>query len=397
MTWAYNMKRILFINSVYGTKSTGRICFNLCESLKKKGFEAKTLYSREQNNKANGFFVGKKIIVTLNAASARLFDNDGRFDTHITDKIISYIKYFKPDIVHIHNLHGYYANIKKLFNFLQTTDITIFITLHDSWLYTGHCCYYLYNHCYEWQKGCFKCRFKRNYPASFLFSRSKRNLKNKIECFETLTNKVVLITPSDWLRKEVNKTFLNKYPIHVINNGINLKQFSSRVSKTVSEQKTILAINAVWDERKNLAFFAKLDSCLPDSYSIIVVGKIKNNQKKYLKNTRIQHVEFIESTEQLAHLYSSASFFVNPTLEDNYPTTSLESISCGTPVIALDVGGVKETIPSGCGFFGKDEDELIDFILNKKPFRISLDDKLRYFLSFERQIDEYLELYEKYN
>lgn len=342
--------KILQINSVCGIRSTGRICTDLAEVLEQNGHECKIAYGREtvpEKYQKYAIRIGSDFDVKRHAIQSRFFDNTGFGSKHATVKFIEWVKEYNPDVIHLHNIHGYYINIEILFNFLAETDKSIIWTLHDCWAFTGHCAYYSYIKCDKWKTGCNNCPQKRSYPSSFLFDQSKQNWIKKKALFTSVKN-IILVTPSKWLANEVKQSFLRKYPVNVIPNGIDLNVFKPtssdfREKNGLVGKKIILGVASVWDKRKGLNDFFELSKILDDNYKIVLVGLSKNQMNDLPKN--ILAISRTNNVKELAEIYSSADVLFNPTYEDNYPTVNLEAQACGIPVITYRTGGSVESVP----------------------------------------------------
>lgn len=342
--------RVLLINSVCGIRSTGRICTDLADTLIENGHECEIAYGRENVPEKYchiSYRIGNKIDVRLHALASRIFDCAGFCSQKATKKLIEEIESFKPDVIHLHNIHGYYINIDILFRFLAKTGIPVVWTLHDCWAFTGHCSYFAAVNCEQWRTGCRSCMQKNRYPASFVFDRSKWNFERKKELFTSVEN-MTIVTPSRWLAGLVRESFLGKYEVKVIPNGIDLETFHPTESTFKEEfgikHKTlVLGVASVWDERKGFKDFLKLSDMLGEDYAVVLVG-VSDKQKKALPKNVIG-ITRTNSTEELAKIYSSADVFVNLTYEDNYPTVNLEAQACGTSVLTYRTGGSVENVP----------------------------------------------------
>lgn len=340
--------RILMVNVVCGIRSTGRICTDLATELEKQGHEVKIAYGREtvpEQFEKYAVRIGTDLDVRFHGIKARLFDAAGFGSKRATKKFIEWVKEYNPDVIHLHNIHGYYINVKILFEYLKTCDKKIIWTLHDCWSFTGHCVYFDYVNCNKWKDGCHNCPQKSEYPARLGMDMSKSHYILKRQLFTNINN-MILVTPSKWLSDLVQESYMKQYKVHVIHNGVDTTVFKSVESylrkKYDCENKTIiLGVAAVWDKRKGLESFVKIANLLDDSYRIILVGLTKKQIEKLPSN--IIGIEKTNSIQELAELYSIADVFVNPTLEDNYPTTNIEAISCGTPVITYQTGGSVES------------------------------------------------------
>lgn len=339
--------KILMINVVCGIRSTGRICTDLATALEAKGHDVKIAYGREsvpERFQKYAVKIGNNLDVKLHGLCARLFDSCGWGSKKATDKFVEWIKQYDPDIIHLHNIHGYYINVETLFNYLRTCGKRIIWTLHDCWAFTGHAAYCEAANCEKWKKGCHDCPKKRDYPAAFT-DFSKRNWIRKRRVFDGIAN-MKIVTPSEWLASLVKQSFLSQYEVTVIHNGVDTDTFRPTESDLkdklgLFDKKIVLGVAALWEERKGILDFFKLTELLSDEYRIVLVGLSKKQINKL--PTKIIGIEKTNTVQELVELYSAADVFVNPTYEDNYPTTNLEAIACGTPVITYATGGSPES------------------------------------------------------
>lgn len=345
--------RVLQINSVCGVGSTGRITTDLYKVLEEKGHECLIAYGRGIAPEGiNSYKIGTNLDNYLHVARTRLLDQHGYGSKKPTMELVKKIKEYNPDIIHIHNLHGYYLNLEVLFNYFAESNKPIVWTLHDCWAFTGHCAYFDYVSCLKWQNKCFKCPQKMSYPKSIIVDNSNINYKKKKELFLSLKN-LTIITPSNWLASLVKSSFLGSYNIKVINNGIDLNSFYPKESNFrekhgLHEKKLLLGVASEWEKRKGLEVFVTLSKQLSEEYKIILVG-LSDKQKKEISEN-ILAISKTQNINELAELYSVCDIFINPTLEDNFPTTNLEALACGTPIITFDTGGSPESIDRSCGF-----------------------------------------------
>lgn len=343
--------RILFINSVcYG--STGTIVKNLIKEYEAQGHDCAIAYGR--GKLPIGFYsfkIGNRISFLLHVISNRVFDNHGLCSKYATKKLVKWIESYNPDMIWLHNIHGYYLNYPILFKYLSKTKAKVKWTLHDCWSFTGHCAYFDYANCEKWKTKCFDCPSKKDYPTSFLIDRSKKNFLEKKEFFTTLPKeRLELITPSNWLANLVQKwSFLSKYDISIENNKIDTNVFKPTPNSIlqkykIADKKVILGVASVWDRRKGLNDFIELNKILPDGYKIVLIGLNKKQIKKIPRS--ICAICRTNNQMELVYWYSSAYCLFNPTHEDNYPTILLEAKACGCKIITYDTGGCKEIIGS---------------------------------------------------
>ena len=341
------MDCIIQINVTANWGSTGKIAEDIGKLAMQNGFESWIAYGRgKPKSQSNLIRIGNDYDMKIHGLKTRLFDNHGLVSKNVTKEFIEKIKEIKPDIIHLHNIHGYFLNYPVLFDYLKEWGGPVVWTLHDCWPFTGHCSHYTYNQCYKWQSQCSNCPQLKSYPASFFLDRSSKNFQDKKEAFLGLSN-LTIIPVSDWLAKEVKKSFLKDYPVQVIHNGVNLNVFKPIGDLKNHNEKMILGVASVWNDRKGLEEFFKLRELLPEDYKITLVG-LTPKQIKSLPNG-IVGITRTENVDQLVELYNKASVFVNPTLEDTFPTTNLEALACGTPVITYNTGGSPETVDDKTG------------------------------------------------
>lgn len=368
---------MLFVNSVYGVGSTGKIVRDLCRGLIQRGDEVKVCYGRGSNTKDDYTVkICSKVEFYSDALLTRLTGIHGYFSNVATNHLIKEIEDFSPDIVHLHNIHGYYVNIFRLVNYLKKKKIKVVWTLHDELMFTGKCSYAY--ECNKWETGCLKCPQINEYPKSLLFDRSKSLYVHKKNVFRDINN-FCFVTPSQWLAKRVKKSILSDAECRVINNGIDTvntfcvqSKRNEKIDEKFNHKKVILTVtDDVYSERKGLDCFIELARKSDDHSEIyVVVGGERNDVK-------MENLYFVSRTEnqaELAAYYSRADVFVITSRCDNFPTVCIEALACGTPVVGFNVGGVAETAPqSDIGKFVE---------LNSVS---KLQDAIRYFLQCDKE------------
>lgn len=392
--------RVLQINSVCGVGSTGRIATDLYKVLEEQGHECLIAYGRGTAPEGiNSYKIGTNLDNYLHVARTRLLDQHGYGSKKPTIELVKKIKEYNPDVIHLHNLHGYYLNLEVLFDYLEHSNKPVIWTLHDCWAFTGHCAYFDYIGCNKWKSECRNCPQKKTYPNSYVLDNSYQNFKQKKEIF-TKINNLTIITPSHWLANLVKQSFLNKYPVKVINNGIDLSifkptQIDFRKKYYLEDKKIILGVASVWDQRKGLNTFIELASHLDANYQILLVG-VTEKQKNNLP-ANIIGITRTNNIQELSEIYSNADIFLNPTLEDNFPTVNLEALACGTPVITYHTGGSIECIDETCGCVVKKGDiiglieEIERIVVNSPSVEQCLIKSKRY--SKNEKYLQYLKLY----
>lgn len=335
--------KVVEINS-FGNFSTGNIACDIAEEVQRRGDECLVLYARGNIRKTvKSKRISSKLDVLGHTFLARIFDSAGLHSKYQTRKVLKFLDQYKPDVVHLHNLHGYYINYPMIFNYLyEHKEIKVVWTLHDCWPFTGHCCYFSRSKCGRWRNGCFNCPSKKDYPSSYFFDRSKKNYNKKKDIFTKIeTDRMIIITPSNWLKEIAQASYLRKYRINTVHNGVDINKFAKKnESNQKSKSKIILGVASVWDERKGLNTFIELSKVLEENYKIVIIGKIFDNVKL---PSNVMHISRTENTEELVKWYSSCDVFLNPTLDENYPTVNVEAQCCSAKVLCFDSGGSSET------------------------------------------------------
>lgn len=346
--------RVLLINSVCGTGSTGKICVELAEKFEKDGCEVKVAYGRQsyvpEKYQKYAIRIGNDIGVKLHALNTRVTDRHGLCSKNATRAFLKWADEYSPDLLWLHNIHGYYINYELLFDWIKSRpQMEVKWTLHDCWAFTGHCSHFTFVKCEQWKTKCVSCVQKNRYPASNFLSNCADNFQRKRKSFTGVKN-LTIITPSCWLADIVKQSFLKEYAIEVINNTINTDVFSPtpsdfRKKYGFESKKIILGVASVWDDRKGLYDFYKLAEKLDDNYAIVLVGL--NDKQLHGLPKNILGIKRTNGQKELAEIYTAADVFVNTTYEDTYPTVNLEAQACGTPVLTYRTGGSPESVQFG--------------------------------------------------
>ena len=353
------MKKILQINPVIRINtSTGRIMQEIGQLAMNNGWESYIAYSYGRDGikpcDSKLVPVGNKADVAWHGLVTRLTDRHGLASEGATRAFIREIERIQPDIIHIHNIHGYFLNYRVLFDYLSQCNTPVVWTVHDCWLYTGHCYYYSYIGCNKWKTECVQCPQRKMFPSSWWADRSKQNFRDKKAAFTSLPKERFTIVPvSDWIKGEMQHSFLKDYDFRVIHNGIDTNVFTiygpAEVKKKyqLEGKRIILGVASIWCEEKGWNDFMRLAERLNENERLVLVGVDEKHQAMLPKN--VTGIRRTENIRQLAELYSAAEAFVNPTWQDNYPTVNLEAIACGTPVVTYRTGGSIEAVTEQTG------------------------------------------------
>ena len=345
------MPTLLQINVTANWGSTGKIAEQIGQVAMSHGWESYIAYGRMMNpSKSKLIKIGSKIDVYGHYAENLFLDNEGLASRRATRRFLKIVDKIKPNIVHLHNIHDHYINYKLLFEYLAQKDIPVIWTQHDQWATTGHCMYNLCG-CDRWKNECHNCPLSR----WFSLDCSQRNFRLKKKLCKKLAS-LTIVPVSEWLADNIRSSHLRDRPIQVIHNGIDLQVFKPQLTAAYDrynidrDKKIVLGVAAVWDSRKGLSDFWNLARLLPkEKYVIVIVGEIIERIPEIERGCSIVYIERTQNALELARLYSSASVFINPTYQDNFPTTNLEALACGTPVITYRTGGSPEAVDAITG------------------------------------------------
>lgn len=404
--------KVLLINTVCGRGSVGKITADIYHTLKEQGEEGIVVYGRgDAPRNVNAVKIGGKADFYRHAAWGVFTGRGGFHSKKNTEKMIAKIKEEQPDIIHLQNLHGFYLQVELLFEYLKEADIPVVWTLHDCWSFTGHCAYFDYAGCDKWKRGCKQCpQHLGAYPYS-LHDYSKTSYERKKRAFLGVKH-LTLVTPSYWLKNLVEQSMLGEYPVQVIPNGIELKNFNEaaegeafRKAYGIQEKFMILGVANVWEKRKGLIFFAELaerikknssEEKINDKNTVIVLVGVDKNQKLPKNIITIQRTG---SARELAAIYRAADVYVNATLEDNFPTTNIEALACSTPVITFATGGSPEALDDTCGIVTEEKNtqSIYEALITLKEHPKNRADCLRRGREYDKnkRFEEYLSLYNK--
>ncbi len=362
--------KVLIINEVCGIGSTGRIVETIANDFIKNGDEVKIAYGRfgrvSDGTKDIAYRIGTDFDVKVHAFMTRFTDKHGFYSKSATKKFLKFASEYNPDLVWMHNIHGYFVNVEMLFDWIKSRpDMQVKWTLHDCWSFTGHCVHFTYAKCEKWKTGCYNCPETSRYPKA-LISNAKSNYKRKKHAFTGVKNMTV-IANCNWIKERLEESFLKEYPIVMEYNNIDLSDFTPQISNfkesyQIEDKKLVLAVASSWTDRKGLLDLKEIAGKLPPDFKLCVVGVTKKQIK--ILDDRIIAITKTNSKSQLAEIYSTADVFINPTYEDTYPTVNLEARRCGTPVITYRTGGSVESVREDLIVEVGDIDAMVEKIKN---------------------------------
>lgn len=391
--------RILFIDVNCKNSSTGNIVYFLHSECIKHGFQSSICYGRGKKIKEKNIFkFGIDVETCLHAFLTRVTGYTGCFSFFSTARLIAYIKRFKPNVVHIHELHAYFVNVTKLLNFLKKSKIKVIFTNHCEFIYTGKCGHA--KECDKYSKKCGSCPHLKDYPSSLFFDHTSHMLASKKKIFEGWKD-CYFVSPSSWLNQRMDSSFLSEKKRVVIHNGIDTNMFScGNISSESKNQIIILSVAPnIMSDLKGGERIIELASLFEQhNLKFVLVGANGAYKKPIPDNVEIKGI--VSNKDELINMYRLSDVFIVSSSFENYPTTSLEAQCCGLPVCGFDVGGVKETILPGNGGvvpFGDLESmkRMILEILSKKADKLNVSNRSKNEFSNHKMFEKYLELYKK--
>jgi glycosyltransferase involved in cell wall biosynthesis len=269
----------------------------------------------------------------------------------------------RPDILHFHNLHGNYFDLRLLPWLSQ--QIPIVLTLHDAWLLSGHCAHSF--DCERWKIGCGDCPDLNIYPA---ISRDATpfNWERKRRIYSQ--SRLYISTPCRWLMDKVTNSILASSIMEakVIPNGVDLSVFCPgdkqmiRAKLDIPRETRVLLfaargiISNKWKDYNMLktAVSHAANACKERPFLFIALGETGAMEK--IGNVMVQFVPYQDDQEVVANYYRAADIYLHATKADTFPNTILEALACGTPVIATAIGGIPEQVKSLGALQGKTVD-----------------------------------------
>jgi glycosyltransferase involved in cell wall biosynthesis len=397
--------KVLQINTTVNSGSTGRIAEDIGKVLMTNGHESYIAFGRgNQKSQSQLIKIGTKIDQLTHGLKTRLLDRHGFGSIQATKVFLREIDKIQPDVIGLHNLHGYYINIELLFEYIKSKNIPVLWTLFDCWAFTGHCTYFDDIDCKKYQTQCEKCPKIDKYPAATR-DNSFKNYTDKKRLFKGLKN-INFVVHSNWLQGMFKKSFLKNEHVNSIPSGIDLDLFRPMQSQIkekfkILDKKIILGVASIWDERKGFKDFIALRESLGKNFVIVLIGLSQKQQS--IVPDGILGIPRTESIEELVMWYSAAEIFVNPTYQDNFPTTNLEALACGTPVITYNTGGSPEAIDLQTGaIVPKGNQKALEIAIlewgsrkNRDQTRVKCRERAVQLFNKDDRYTDYLHLYEQ--
>lgn len=398
--------KIVEINSVCGTGSTGVIAVEIAEFLRKRGHECYIAYGHGHSDYPYSFKFGSKIETKFHAMyNTRILGLESYGSPHGTNKLIKWISEISPDIIHLHNLHGNYLNFPMLMKYLAEVRIPIVWSMFDTWAITGKCTHFTASGCTKWQNECNNCpQLHSSGAKTYFFDRTNKIFRDKVELIASIP-KLDIISCSKWLKGELEKSHLKNRPIHMIYNWIDQEKFGPIIDETIyhkygidRKKKILLSVSAYWSKHTTrFEDASRLANILPKEYQLVIIGKC--DVVDFPSN--IKHIPFVKGTYELSKLYSAALAFVGFSIEDTFGKVFAEAMLCGTPCVVFDSTACPEVIGQ-CGYAVTPHDvramlNKVEEInrLGKAHFSKECIARVKNLFCYDKNVGEYLKIYEQ--
>ena len=340
--------KILQINNLYGTGSTGKITECIHESLLNDNYESIVIYGRGKKIKQKGIYkVGNELYSKFNHFICNITGLMYGFCFFNTNKIISIIKKEKPNVVHLQCINGYFVNIYRLLSFLKKSNIKTVLTLHAEFMYTGNCGIAL--ECDKWLTGCGKCPRLKKETGSYFFDNTRLSWKKMNNAFKNFNNNLTIVSVSPWLMERAKMSLILKDKHHeVILNGLDTDIFhyyqDSKLLKkelNIENKKIIFHATPSFDNDANSLkggyYVLKLAKMFlnNDDVIFVVAGPHPSN---LIVPKNVILLGKITDQKYLARLYSMSDVTVLTSKRETFSMIVAESLCCGTPIVGFKAG-----------------------------------------------------------
>ena len=359
------MSTVVQINAVGNFGSTGKIMEGIGIIAQQRGWKSCVAYAERYSSPSTlcSYLIATKFQCCLSAVHTMLTDRHGFANVRETQRLVNWLDAIKPDVIHLHNIHSYYLNIERLFQYIREHDIPVVWTLHDCWAFTGHCSHFIKVGCEKWKTQCFDCPLTHAFPKSLYFDQSRKNFEDKKRIFCSVSN-LHLVTVSRWLGDMVGMSYLKNIDIRIINNGVDFSKFKPSDSSALCEKyhlygkDVLLGVSTDWCRAKGLYDFKILSDKLPDNYVVVLVGMTSKLIKEFEK-TKILCIKQTQNVQELVEWYSIAMAVLNISYAETF---GLPIVACGTPGIVYNDTALPELVDEKTGFIVEPSD--IDGIIS---------------------------------
>ena len=356
MSQASQPFRVLQINAVYGSSSTGRNCLELDEAAAAHGVAMYTAFAVPGPfQPARAYLIGNRLDRKVHAFLSRLLGLQAYASFFATRRLIRYIAATEPDVIHLNNLHSNYLHLGLLLRYIARRQIATVLTLHDCWFYTGRCVHYTVDNCQRWKQACGQCpRLHKDNP-SWGLDRSAKMLQDKGRWFGSI-KRLAVVGVSEWITQEARQSILSNATLfRRIYNWVDLEVFKpdadsrQKLAGTLKGTEgafLIIGVATLWSEDKGLGQFLALSRRLGPDERIVLVGKLPTGLRM---PENILHVKETHDVAELSTCYAAADVFVSFSREETFGKVTAEALASGTPVIVNAMTANPELVGPCCG------------------------------------------------
>ncbi len=346
--------KIAQIDVNYNFSSTGKIVADLVTDLGEAGHSTMACFGRGPYSQNDHVYrISSKAEVLLHVLGTRITGLTDYFSPLATHRLIEHLEHFMPDVVHLHDLHGYYINIRPLIEYLKAKCIPTVWTFHSEFMYTGKCGHAF--DCDKWKTECNNCPDLKGYPKSWLFDFTTHMFREKQALFADF-EQLHLVAPSEWLANRMRQSIVQDKPISVVHNGLDITTFCRRDTKGLrsslglTNEYVVLSVGSdLLSELKGGRWVLELAKRNRNADMVFVMVGVEQMPKQIPDNVRI--IPRIFDQNLLAEYYSLANVLLLTSTKETFSMVSAESLACGTPVIGFDSGAPKEVALPGFGEF----------------------------------------------
>ncbi len=344
--------KVVQINGVSSTGSTGKIATQLSQVMTAQGIENYILSSgyKESSPNRNVFFCSSYLGVRLHQLLGTFLGDTGFHSYFATKKAIRLLKKLSPDVVHLHNIYSYFLNVEQLLKYLKEKGIPTVWTLHDFWSITGHCAHFEAAGCFKWKEGCGGCCQLHTFPYSKWFDRTAE-LHRKKRALYTNWDRLHLATVSNWVADYLPDSLLGDQQVRVIPNGIDTAVFKPKAVDKRVELKgkfVILSVAMSWGGNKGLDDLKELSKRLKDDEVLVLIGLPEEEIARLPQN--MIGLSRTKDANELCDYYNMADVYVTASTEETMGLTVVEAMACGTPAVVYNKTALPELIADGCGY-----------------------------------------------
>lgn len=351
------MPTLMLINATCNWGSTGHIAENIAKCAQENGWSCYIAHGARYINPSSikTYTVGSKLDNILHASLSVFLGRHGLGSCVATHRLVNFIKKVHPDVIHLHNIHGYYINYPILFKYLKESGIPVVWTFHDCWAMTGQCTHFVSVGCNKWKSsnGCYNCPLLGVSYKTYI-DRTKKNWLLKKNLFTSL-EKLTIVPVSHWLEGVVKESFFKNKHIQTIHNGVDTDVFVplekdsiSVVKYGLNNEQYVLGVSTDWSEKKGLFDYCKLAAQMPQGIKIALLG-LDDNKIHEVKQYGIVGIRRTDNINELVNLYNGALAVTSLSYEETFGLTTVEGFACGTPGIVYNATASPELITPETG------------------------------------------------